>query len=267
MTLLSRMGDARAAEPLASCLTDFHILRHAKAALAALGEIAKPAVLPYYHHEDRNAREAARELLRGYNATEQELFAETIKTLETGSAGARNSVMYDLPKAKLTPEQQTTVTRAMRPLVTDADDQVRRAAQNAMKTLATSADADFLLEKMNSTDDATRQFATDLLVRMKDARAAKPIAALLADSKKTHAAGRSLISLGSAAEPAVIPYLRSDDPATRKRAAEVLADIGTSASLSALKPLERDKDFFIKTAATRAISAIKSRSPGTNGKR
>ena len=82
MTLLSRMGDARAAEPLAECLTHFHILRDAKAALAALGDIAKPAVLPYYHHEDRNAREAARELLRGYNATDEEMFAESIKALE-----------------------------------------------------------------------------------------------------------------------------------------------------------------------------------------
>jgi len=266
MNLLSRMGDARAAEPLAECLTQFHILRHAQAALAALGDIAKPAVLPYYHHEDGNARKAARELLRGYKATEEEMFAETIKTLESGSIGARNSALLDLPKAKLTPEQQVAAARAIRPLVTDADDHTRKAAHQAMKTLATAADADFLLEQMSSTDDSTRQFATDLLVRMKDARAAKPLAALLGDSKKTHAAGRSLVSLGSVAEPALIPYLRTDDPATRKRAAEILGDIGTSASLSALQALEKDKDFFTKSAAARAVSAIKSRSAGKNGK-
>lgn len=267
MNLLSRMGDARAAEPLAECLTQFHILRHVQAALAALGEIAKPAVLPYYHHEDGNARKAARELLRGYKATEEEIFAETIKTLESGSLGARHSALFDLPKAKLTPEQQVAAARAMRPLVSDADDHLRKAAHHAMKTLATSADADFLLDQMSSTDDATRQFATDLLVRMKDARAAKPLAAMLGDSKRTYAAGRSLVSLGSAAEPAVIPYLRSDDPATRKRAAEILGDIGTSASLSALQALEKDKDFFTKSSAVRAVGAIKSRSSGTNGKR
>lgn len=267
MTLLSRMGDVRAAEPLAECLTQFHILRHAKAALAALGDIAKPAVLPYANHEDRSAREAARELLRGYKATEEEMFAESIKALEQGAVGARHAVIADLLKAKLSPEQQASVTRAMRPFVTDADDHLRRAAQNAMKTLATPADADFLLGLMESTDDWTRQLATDLLVKFKDARVAKPLALMLGDPKKTHAAGRALISLGGIAEPAVIPLLRSDDATTRKRAAEILGDIGTSASLRDLQTLEKDKDFFIKTSAARAVSAIKSRSGGTNGKR
>ncbi len=267
MNLLSRMGDARAAEPLAECLSQFHILRHAQAALAALGGIAKPAVLPYYHHENGSARNAARELLRGYKATEEEMFAETIKALENGSVGARHSALSDLAKATLTPEQQAAAARAMRSLVTNDDPHLRRAAHHAMKTLATPADADFLLEQMASTDDAVRQLATDLLVRMKDARVAKPLAALLGDSKRTHAAGRSLVSLGSAAEPAVFALLRSDDPTTRKRAVEVLGDIGTSASLPALQALEKEKDFFLRSAAARSVSAIKSRSSGTNGKR
>jgi HEAT repeat protein len=265
MNLLSRMGDARAAGPLAECLTDFHVLRHAKAALAALGDIAKPAVLPYHHHEDRSTREAARELLRGYKVTDEEIFAESIKALESGTAGARQSAMFDLPKSKLTPAQQAAAARAMRPLVTGADEPLRNAARQALKTLATPADADFLLEQLDSTDDATRQFATELLVRMKDARAAKPIAVLLSDSHKTHAAGRALISLGSAAEPAVVPYLRHKDPNTRKRAAEVLTEIGTSACLPALKTLEKDENFFAKAAAARAVAAIQSRPSGRRG--
>jgi HEAT repeat protein len=262
MILLSRMGDARAAEPIAACLTDFHVLRHAKAALAALGDVAKPAVLPYYHHEDGNAREAARELLRGYKTTEEEVFAESIKALTSGTAGARHSAIHDLSKAMLKPEQQAAAARAMRPLIADGDIHMRNAVRHALKTLATPADADFLLEQLDSTEDATWKFAAELLVKFKDARAAKPLAAMLGDNKKTYAAGSSLVSLGRAAEPAVIPFLRSDEPATRKRAAEILGDIGTSASLPALQALEKDKDFFTKAAAESAINAIKSRQSG-----
>jgi HEAT repeat protein len=262
MKLLSRMGDTRAAEPLAACLTDFSILRDAKAALAALGGIAKPAVLPYYHHADRHARDAARELLRGYHATEEETFAETIKALGSASVESRRSAMDDLAKAKLTPERQAAASRALRPLVTDGERAVSDGARNAMKALASPADADFMLGLLGSTDDATRQFATDLLVKFKDARAAKPIAVLLSDSMKTYPAGKALVALGSAAEPAVIPYLGHDDPNTRKRAAEVLAEIGTSASLPALQRGAKDKNFFAKVAAERALNAIKSRHPG-----
>ncbi len=266
MKLLSRMGDVRAAEPLAACLVEFHIARDAKAALAALGVIAKPAVLPLYHHEDRNAREAARELLRGYNITDAEIFAESIKALGGGGETSRSALQY-LSTAKLTPEQRTAAALALRPFITHREDRVRDGARNAMKILATPADADFLLEQMKSTDDATRQFATDLLVGFKDARAAKLIAILLSDNHKTYAAGKALISLGSAAEPAVIPYLRNEDPNTRKRAAEVLAEIGTSASLPDLQKMTKDKNFFAKTSAERAVNTIKSRAAGATGKR
>jgi len=259
MKILSRMGDARAAEPIAACLTDFHILRDAKAALAALGDIGKPAVLPFYHHENGSTREAARELLRGYKATDEELFAETMKALENGSPGARRSAIEALTTASLAPDQQAAASRALRPLVIDSDRAVNDPARKAMKTLATPADADFLLEQMESTDDWLRQFATDLLVQFKEPRAAKPLAVLLVDARKTHAAGRSLVALGSIAEPAVVPYLSSEDPNTRKRAAEVLGEIGTSASLPALQKVAKDSNFFAKVAAERAINAIKAR--------
>ncbi len=263
--LLSRMGDARAAEPLAACLTDFHNLRYAKAALAALGDIAKPAVLPFYHHADRHAREAARELLRSYKVTEDELFAESIKALSGVGPESRCSAMHELSTAKLMPDQRLAAARAIRPLVTDGESRVRDTARNAMNTLASPDDSDFLLELLASTDDSARQFATELLVRFKDARAAKPIAVLLSDSHKSYPAGKALISLGSAAEPAVIPYLRHEDPFTRKRAAEVLTEIGTSASLATLQTAAKDPDFFVKVAAERALNAIKSRSGDANG--
>jgi HEAT repeat protein len=262
MKFLSRTGDVRAAEPLAACLTDFSTARDAKAALAALGDIAKPAVLPYYQHQDRSVRDVARELLRGYNATEEETFAETLKALRDGSTGSRRSAIDDITSAKLTPKQQVAACRALQLLVTDGERAVSDGSRKAMMALATQSDADFVLGLMSSGDDGVRQFATDLLVKLKDVRVAKPLAMQLADKQKTYSAGKALAALGSAAEPTVLPYLRDADVNTRKRAAEVLGEIGTRSSLSALEQIARNKkqdNFFARVAAERAIAAIKSR--------
>lgn len=263
MQMLSRMGDARAAEPLAACLSEFPVARDAKAALVSLGDIAKPVVLPMFHHEDGNVREVARELLRGYKATDEEILEASIKALAREEREVRRSALAYLSTAKLSPEKRVVVARAARPLLNDPEARVRDAAREAMKVLATKADADFLLGLMASTDEPTRAFATDLLVQFKDARAAKPLAMLLSDAHKTYWAGDKLIQIGSTTEPAIIPYLASEDPGTRQRAADILAKIGTPASLRALGVVaEKDKNFFAKVAATNAINAIKGRNSG-----
>lgn len=259
MKLLSRLGDERAAAPLAECLADFHILRDAKAALAALGEIAKPAVLPLYHHENGNAREAARELLRGYKATDEEILAATVMVLEDGGVETRRSALEYLAAAKLTPEKQVEVALAVRPHVNDDDGRVSDAARKAMKAHASKADADFLLGLMESTDKKTLQFATELLIRFGDARVAKPLAVLLADQYESYWAGDQLIKLGASAEPAIIPFLSHDDQMVRRRAADTLAKLGTRESLRTLDGLLKDKEFFVKVAAENAIKAIKAR--------
>jgi HEAT repeat protein len=259
MKLLSRMGDARAAAPLAAQLSEFFVVRDAKAALAALGEIAKPAVLPLYHHEDRNAREAARELLRGYHATDAEILAESLRALGSESTGTRWSAVDYFNTMPIPADQREAVARALRPLVTITQDRLGNSARDAMKKVATQADADFLLELTASTDDATRRFATDLLVDFQDPRVAKPLAVLLSDANESYRAGDALIRLGSLAEPAILPHLRHPDPNTRKRAAEVLGKVGTASSLPALQIVAKDSNFFARVAAENALSAIRAR--------
>jgi HEAT repeat protein len=267
MKILSRKGDARAAGVLAECLKEFHILRDAKAALAALGSVAKPGVLPYYHSENGHAREAARELLRGYGATDEEILEESLKALGSAEAETRRSAVEYLGKAKLADDERVAVASEVRDLILDTDDRVKEAARTAMKTLATVADADFLLEQMSSRDEKTMRLATELLIQLKDMRVAKPLAEQLADPQETYRAGGHLITIGSGAEGAVIPYLRSEDAATRRRAADVLAKIGTRASVPALEVAAKDSDFFAKAAAESALGAIKGRSTGTNRNR
>ncbi len=261
LKILSRMGDARAAAPLAACLLEFGIGRDAKAALAALGAVAKPALLPYYHHDNRGARDAARELLRGYKTTDEEIRAESFTALKSESIETRKSAIEYFATATLPADQRAGGARALYPLITDTDRWVRDAARKALQKLATKTDADFLLEQVKSTDDATRHFATDLLVEFKDARVAKPLAALLVANVDTWRTSSSLVALGNLAEPAVIPHLRNEDWGARIRAADILGKIGTVRSLPALQALAKDTNFHVKVAAERAITAIKARPP------
>ncbi len=267
MKILSRMGDARAAQPLAECLKEFHIARDAQAALVALGPIAKPGILPYYFHDDRRVRDVARQLLQGYSISDTEVYAESMKALQADSVNSRWAALEYLSAQKLAEEAKIGVALAIRPLINDTDQRLRDFAQTTMKKLATKADADFLMQHTTSTDEKTQRFAMEMMVELKDVRVAKPLAALLPDPQETYRAGASLIQLGSIAESAVIPYLNSEDAQTRKRAADVLAKIGTNSSLSALQTAAKSKDFFARAAAESAIGAIKGRAAGGNSKR
>jgi serine/threonine protein kinase/HEAT repeat protein len=259
MKLLSRIGDERAAEVIAESLADFHALRDVKASLAAMGEIAKPAVLPYYHHKDGNSREAARELLRGYKATDEEILAVSIQSLGSDDSESRRSALEYLAAAKLAPDKQAEVSEAACPLVKDEDGRVVEAARNVLKAHASKANADFILGLMDSTDRKTLQFASDLLLKFGDARVAKPLAVLLADQYLSYWAGDQLIKLGTHGEPAVMAFLAHDDQMVRRRAADTLSKIGTRQSLRPLEALLNDKEFFVKVAAENAIKAIKAR--------
>jgi serine/threonine protein kinase/HEAT repeat protein len=261
MKLLSRSGDARAAEPIAACLTNFHLLREAKAALAALGPVAKPTILPMFHHENGLAREAARELLRGYQVADDEIFPITLQALASGNVHSQWSALDWINTATLVPKDIAAANLAIRPILSSDDGRLANHARNTMKKTATRADAEFLLGMMASTDRGTRDFAADLLIQLNDVRVAKPLATMLGDPHETHRAGDRLIKLGPAAEPAVIPLLDHDDTGLRRRAADILAKIGTSSSMRSLEKMAREKDFFVKTSAENAIKAIKAREP------
>lgn len=265
MKILARMVDARAVDAMAVCLKDFHMLRETKAALASMGEVAKPGVLPYYHSENGHARAAARELLKGYNTSDEEILQTSINALTATAPETRSSAAEYLGTAKIADEKRSIAAAAVRVLILEEDQPVKEAGRTALKSLATTSDADFLLDQMNSTDSKTMKLATELLIQLKDARVAKTLALQLADPQETYRAGTYLIQIGSTAEKEVIPYLRSQDTATRRRAADVLAKIGTRASIPDLEKAAKDSDFFAKSAAASALGAIKGRSTYNKG--
>lgn len=74
-----------------------------------------------------------------------------------------------------------------------------------------------------------------------------------------NAMGKSLRTVGSAAENDVLQLLGDQDIGIRREAVEILKDIGTRQSLPALQDLIDRNDFFTRQPAREAIAAIQAR--------
>ena len=80
-----------------------------------------------------------------------------------------------------------------------------------------------------------------------------------------HEAKPYLIQMGSVAEPAVLPYLEHENSFVRRATYEVLADIGTRASLKNLSSNLKRESSSKKAVCQAAIDEIKTRHPPEEG--
>jgi HEAT repeat protein len=122
-------------------------------------------------------------------------------------------------------------------------------------------------------DDRIRDEVIQTLGKLRDPRAAAPLAVRLGDDRFGRAV-RALIAIGPPAEAAVIEQLKNPDPGARKRACEVLKEIGGMDSLIFMRDAKPDPDTFVRWAAQDAIKAIVARvgppppaKPATKGAR
>jgi hypothetical protein len=105
---------------------------------------------------------------------------------------------------------------------------------------------------------ARRDEVIRALGRLKDEGSAELLAQRLDVLADRQAAGVALRALGPAAEKAVVKRLRHEDTGVRWEACGILGDIGTPASIPALKELEKDR-FFPARIAEDAIRRITAR--------
>jgi HEAT repeat protein len=96
------------------------------------------------------------------------------------------------------------------------------------------------------------------LGRLKDERAAEPLARLLERVPDRHEAIEALTAMGPVAEKAVCQRLRHPGAFVRGDACAILI-IGTRQSLPQLEEVVAAGDFFSKRNAEKAIQAIRAR--------
>ena len=145
-------------------------------------------------------------------------------------------------------------------LLNDADYSTRQSAATFLGTYGTKAQVPDLLKLLKDTDTMARQSAVKALTRLKDARAAEPLADLVArGGYDVQGAAAALMAIGPAGEDSVLLLLKERYLDTRRQACGILRQVGTRKSIDALTKLMLDPDASLSQAASDAIRTIQNR--------
>lgn len=178
--------------------------------------------------------------------------------LTSSNVFKQKDALETLAQMRPDPTHVDDVVRAVEPFATGRD---HFAAQEAVRVLAnwrSEEGIDVLIHVIERSDDLfVRRETMKALAREKVERAAAAIAQRLNDDWPD--AEQALRTLGPGAEAGVIPLLRDGNPQMRRRACEVLHDIGGKAALEAMLSLPPDPDPFVAKNASDAMESIAAR--------
>lgn len=138
------------------------------------------------------------------------------------------------------------------------EDQFTR--QNAAKGLAVWGGKDSVEPLIKQLDDSAfpaRWAAIEALGHLKDARAAEPLAKLVADRKDAHHASNSLKAMGAEAEDAVLKLVTHEKAEVRRDAVQILKISATKKSTAALEKAASDADPLTARFAKEALKTAK----------
>ena len=175
-------------------------------------------------------------------------------------------------------------TRAVEPLIPvlqDSDQSVRKAAAealrkfgwgkipqerialaqaegnyNAIKAENDKAAVEPLIELLLDTSEDARIAAITALVKLKDTRAIHPLIFLALHEDKqnvSNAVREALVSMGASAVQPLIDALKVSEDGFRKKAAEILGQIGDTRAVEPLIPVLQDSDQSVRKAAAEAL--------------
>jgi len=112
---------------------------------------------------------------------------------------------------------------------------------------------------LETTDRSFRRGLERAIGKMGTIEAAKILAKRLTDRHDRTTVARSLKSMGTIAEPAVIPFLSNKDPEVALEACEILGEIGTRKSIAGLQRLTKSKNNLLSTTAKMALDQVRNR--------
>jgi hypothetical protein len=238
--VLAQVPDEGAAEVLALRLKDPAQRDKAAQALLKLGPVAVGPVLKYLDHPNADVRKEARTLCRTLNVPAARQVEQMLA--DVGDAHKPRSLTALQELARLRPDEasRVKVSRALNAPFLDADPTIRAAALDAVRAWGTTENTAALLKLLSNVCGVNNP-----------------------DTARTvESISQTLISIGPGAEDAVIPLLRSSEPAVRGAACRVLADVGTAKSVEPLQDAGREflsGDFGFYTFTQTAVAKIAAR--------
>lgn len=256
MEALARLDTSEGAEAVARQLDKFGRTAPASAALRKMSaRNAEKHVVKLLHHRDDPVRNEARRLLEGYKTSREVLLEQTLSDLNDRDRKVRLSACEWLTKEKPNGEKEDKVAKTLEGLLLDMDRQIRVAGLKAMEVWGTKQNTRAICEALK--DNQTRAAAVALLAKLQDEESIQPLGLQL-NSPEREAIAKLLIQFGAKSEPIAQVQLKNGDPATRRTACLILAEIGTKESLGLLKKFAT-ADKLNRDAAQEAIKKITER--------
>jgi hypothetical protein len=157
-------------------------------------------------------------------------------------------------------EHRALIAQKLTEAAGDQDVFVRKAAVRALGRWATAKEIPTLIAALNHDDVFTRQEALNVIGTFRDKRTIAPVVECLRSIHTRSQAERALRDMGSMAEKAVLALLDDADVFVRQVGINMLRDIGTHQSVSALEREANGTNIFLRDPARAALQAIAARS-------
>jgi len=176
--------------------------------------------------------------------------------LKSPDIGKKKDAIHRLERT--TPDNRLgEVVGALLPLLNDDDGFLVNDVIKALAVWRSPEALPALIERARDNRFFVRKEAVKVLGKFKDARA---IEAIIAQFKEDRfEAEAALKEIGPMAEPALIARLKDPDSSVRRRACDILKQIGGMETLKAMQAIPPDPDFSVRVAANRAKEAIVAR--------
>jgi hypothetical protein len=135
----------------------------------------------------------------------------------------------------------------------------RDSAAQALAVWAVKDNVPALLKAIDHESFVVRDSAMEALGKLKEERAAEPLAKKLPRFETRAAASKTLKALGPGAESAVLPYLEHEQWDVRLEACQILKEIGGAKSVPALEKATSDSNGSVALVARQALDAARGR--------
>jgi HEAT repeat protein len=233
MGIIVKQGDARGAEAIIPYLGNAFQWDVARSSLEKLGKPAEPAVVKAYHHANGNIRNHARALCRLYGTADAPIMNQTIQDLGAPAGETRHSAAEYLIDAKVDPQYQPAVARALEKQFNDEDLGMREKSVRALAIWGDKENVPGLIKlvedpRNTGQANAMRDLAIDALGQIKDERAIPVVAPRLIRGNREQAS-RVLIAIGPAVEKELLKpeYSQNPDQGVRNEVAKILKAVGS----------------------------------------
>jgi hypothetical protein len=236
--VLARFPDETTAEAIALQLKVPANRGRAVQALLKFGLVASKAVLLHIDDPDAAIQKETRGLAQQLNVPLSLQLNQALADLADAQKPRVRAALQYLPQLRPDEASRTRVSQALNASLLDPDPAVLADALGAVRVWGSKANTASLLKllgTLRTRGGARDPRIIDLLGVLQDSTAAPALAEGLTRPEELEPVVKALVALGSGAEEAVLPYVKSTSRGARFAASWVLGEIGTARSLSPLR--------------------------------